>query len=264
MSQFLVDRYEAVERLDSIKSTKNSYSLSNTSRSNIYTYTSQENLNPSCKLCNEDHYLRTCPKFKLFTVQQRVDFVYKNKVCNNCLSPSHTKTNCKSKHTCLHCKKTHHTLLHFKKEMKSPSDSQASNEANSSSVKFIPNNVNPQNINPQEMPTTSSHIQANFSASYENILLRTALVQIEHLGEHFTIRALIDPGSQRTFLSERIRNRLQLPFKRSHFDIIDIGGQKHSANKECEFVLFAKRHNIRFSIKAIVLQKLTTSQSHPN
>lgn len=52
-------------------------------------------------------------------------------------------------------------------------------------------------VNPQfERPSTSSQVQANFSANNENILLRTALMQIECRGERFTIRALIDPGSQ--------------------------------------------------------------------
>ncbi|XP_037827650.1 uncharacterized protein LOC119615720 [Lucilia sericata] len=257
MSQFLVDRYEAVERLTSIRNSKDSLSL--TKSSNIQTYVLQENANSSCKLCNEEHTLRICPKFRSFSVQERIDFVFKNKYCNNCLGHSHIKVNCKSKRTCLYCKKQHHTLLHMAKKSQNTANNKeiAENVSNKpiSSQNSFPKIT--QNDTQSEQPTTSKHIQANCSTSNENILLRTALMQIECRGELFTIRALIDPGSQRTFLTERIRNRLQLPYQNTHFEIVGIGGQKQTANKECEFTLYAKRTNIRIPIKAIVLPKVT-------
>lgn len=102
-----------------------------------------------------------------------------------------------------------------------------------------------------------SKVQANFSSNGNTILLRTALVQVEHQGDLFTIRALIDPGSQRTFLSNKVRYRLQLQSLESNFEIIGIGGQKQTASRECDLVLFSRRHNIRFTINAVVLPKLT-------
>ncbi|XP_065365565.1 uncharacterized protein LOC135958596 [Calliphora vicina] len=266
MSQFLIDRYEAVERLTSIRTSKDCFSITNGSQNNIQTYTSQEHLSEIlCKLCDENHSLRTCPKFRTFTVQQRVDYVFKNKFCNNCLASSHLKANCKSKHTCLYCKKTHHTLLHMTKrsqnltpktESYQQKDSSLNKNNNAQSTSSNTTQIMQQNTQ-IELPHTSTQIQANCSTSNENILLRTALMQIEFRGELFTIRALIDPGSQRTFLTERIRSRLQLPFKKSHFEIVGIGGQKQAASKECELVLYAKRYNLKIPIKAIVLPKVT-------
>ena len=71
---------------------------------------------------------------------------------------------------------------------------------------------------------TSSQVHVNYSTSNEYILLRTALMQIEYRDELFTIRVLIDPGPQRTFLTERIRNRLQLPYQTSSFEIVGTQG----------------------------------------
>ncbi|KAI8116218.1 hypothetical protein CVS40_11659 [Lucilia cuprina] len=80
------------------KNFKNCFTLTNAPETKIQTYTSQENLyKPECKLCNEIHSLKTCPKFRNFTVQQRMDYVFKNKICNNCLSSSHFKINAKVK-----------------------------------------------------------------------------------------------------------------------------------------------------------------------
>lgn len=103
----------------------------------------------------------------------------------------------------------------------------------------------------------NAQVQATFSASNETILLRRALIDIEHRGELFTVRALIDPGSQRTFVSEKIRNRLQLHTRNARFDIIGIGGQTQKASKECDIGIYSHRYNIRFSINDIVLPKLT-------
>ncbi|XP_065368694.1 uncharacterized protein LOC135961125 [Calliphora vicina] len=110
-----------------------------------------------------------------------------------------------------------------------------------------------------DTPSTSANcqVQANFSSNNVNILLRTALVQIEHIGELFTVRALIDPGSQRTFISERIRFLLKLPYQKAQVEVVGIGGQVQSANKECNITLFAKRCNLKFTLNAIVLPKLT-------
>lgn len=67
----------------------------------------------------------------------------------------------------------------------------------------------------------------------------------ETRGENFTIKTRICPGSQQMFLAEKIRSRLQLPYRKSHFEIIVIGGQKQSASKESEFTLYARRTNRR-------------------
>lgn len=103
-------------------------------------------------------------------------------------------------------------------------------------------NIHPEHSSPQQ--AHNSQVRANFVANSDNILLRTALDQIKHMGANFTVR---------TFLSEKIRNRLQLPFKRSLFEVVGIGGKVHSAVKECDLVIFSNKHNIRFKISAIVL-----------
>ena len=280
MSQFLVDRCEQVERITHIRKSKE-LNISNRSQLNIahrtqpnvpqktqlniHTYVSQENLNSSCKLCNEEHSLRECPKFRSFSVQQRIDFVFQNKICNNCLATSHTKPNCKSRHTCLHCRKTHHTLLHMGREPVGSTKISQNTQSNGTpkpndipTQKDLQKNIrSPKDYDYDELPSTSKKVHANCSTSNEQILLRTALVQVEHRGDVFTVRALIDPGSQRTFLSEKIRNRLQLPYRKSRYEVIGIGGQKLAAEKECELILYARRYELRVPIKAIVLPKVT-------
>ncbi|XP_075163068.1 uncharacterized protein LOC142235694 [Haematobia irritans] len=260
LDEFLIDRFEIVERLSSIRSTKDGYihPKSNVSRTQVYH--SQEKLNSTCPLCGENHSLRICPKFRNFGEQERVDFVFKNKLCNNCLSPFHKKQKCKSKNKCFVCQKSHHTLLHLKDKslIKTEGNNSERTAKASETHRTSDNRIEGLNDGPSSSGLArNSQVQANFCSGNETILLRTALVQIDLKGELYTLRALIDPGSQRTFLSERARNLLQIPYRKALFDIYGIGEQKLSASKECELVLYSSRYNLKIPITAIVLPKVT-------
>lgn len=118
-------------------------------------------------------------------------------------------------------------------------------------------NISTPSLNGTPSTSKQAKIHANFSSNHETILLRTALVNIEIRGDLFAVRALIDPGSQRTFISEKVRARLQIPYKKSNFEIVGIGGQTQIANKECKVNIYSPICNSRFHIDAIVLPKLT-------
>ncbi|XP_036344598.1 uncharacterized protein LOC118753833 [Rhagoletis pomonella] len=106
---------------------------------------------------------------------------------------------------------------------------------------------------------SDSHIQANFSTNNEKTLLPTAQVHIEHLGQLFPLRALIDQGSQKTFIAEMVQNHLRLPTNRENFSVTGMGGKiVENATRVCNIRLVAKRHDIRIDTKAIVLHKLTS------
>ncbi|XP_017464592.1 PREDICTED: uncharacterized protein LOC108357996 [Rhagoletis zephyria] len=115
----------------------------------------------------------------------------------------------------------------------------------------------------EDSPTSSAvsypPVKANFSTNNEKTLLPTAQVHIKHMGTLFTLRALIDQGSQKSFVSEKAQRRLQLPTYRENFSITGMGGTiVENANRVCQLTLFSKRCNISINTKAIVLQKLTS------
>lgn len=208
LDEFLINRFEVVERISSIRHSKETQSSASHMFSKKQQNSSQERVDLKCSYCKTNHQLRSCQEFRKLSIQQRVDFVVKNNICLNCLSSGHMKGNCKSNNTCLVCHKDHHTLLHINK---SSSENFSEDMRIDSNKKFF----KPIHTTTPESPSTSnlkhsSQVHANFCTDNNTILLRTALVQIEHRGELFTLRTLIDPGSQRTFLSERIRNLLQI------------------------------------------------------
>ncbi|XP_075158166.1 uncharacterized protein LOC142231444 [Haematobia irritans] len=261
MDEFLINRFEVVERISSFRNFKvqNDMTQKNLPQgtNKIQTYTSQEKLNVTCSLCNLEHSIRICPDFRKFSPQERIDFAFKKKICINCLSSSHLKTKCKSKRLCFTCHKPHHSLLHLERNPISNDQSQNSSTSASRTTERNFSTNNAQHPTPSTSKEAYNRVDANFSQNSETILLRTALVQIEHEGELFTIRALIDPGSQRTFLSEKVRNLLNIPFRKSRYEIGGIGGITQFSDKECDLVIYSPKHNTRFSISAIILPKVT-------
>ncbi|XP_073842390.1 uncharacterized protein isoform X1 [Musca autumnalis] len=71
----------------------------------------------SCKLCKQDHPVKTCPMFLGLGPDERFDFVCENLYCLNCLACSHTRVRCPTTLTCQICDERHNTLLHFAKQM---------------------------------------------------------------------------------------------------------------------------------------------------
>ena len=264
LEDFLKDRYEAVERINSMETMKHRMSLPNAitnTPTQIQSFASQEKPNAPCKLCSGDHNLRICPKFRRFTIQERIDYILVNKICNNCLSLNHIKAKCPSKNTCFICKKNHHTLLHLMKPNSSSNVTNVfhSSESNSQELNNVPSQT--RSKTDVSSPSTyrqsqNSQVHTNVSIDNNSILLRTALVHIEHMGQLFMVRALIDPASTRSFVSERIVQRLKIPTQNSYYDVSGVACMSRSATKECDLLLYSKKSNVRFPVNAIVLPKI--------
>ncbi|XP_062127128.1 uncharacterized protein LOC133839543 [Drosophila sulfurigaster albostrigata] len=60
---------------------------------------------------------------------------------------------------------------------------------------------------------TATNLQNFFANNAQNVLLGTAVINVCHLGTTYTARALIDSGSEATFISERLFQCIKLPFQ---------------------------------------------------
>lgn len=66
----------------------------------------------SCGLCQEDHLLRSCRRFRDLTPYQKYETVERRGYCRNCLARSHLVPDCSSLAGCRKCDSQHHTELH--------------------------------------------------------------------------------------------------------------------------------------------------------
>lgn len=68
-----------------------------------------------CYLCNGEHSLFKCDKFKNQDVNKRWEVIKKHKLCSVCFG-KHMTEECKSKFTCKLCQGRHSMLLHNEKK----------------------------------------------------------------------------------------------------------------------------------------------------
>jgi len=71
-----------------------------------------------CSVCQQSHAIVACPTLLQSPVSKRFRLIRSKRLCFNCLSPSHTVSECNSIHQCNLCNSKHHTLLH--REITSP------------------------------------------------------------------------------------------------------------------------------------------------
>ncbi|XP_075144525.1 uncharacterized protein LOC142240317 isoform X2 [Haematobia irritans] len=66
----------------------------------------------ACGLCQDDHPLRNCHRFRQQTPYQRYETVERRSYCRNCLARSHLAPDCPVLTACRECNLRHHTMLH--------------------------------------------------------------------------------------------------------------------------------------------------------
>lgn len=76
---------------------------------------------PLCMLCQDRHWLYTCPDFMNMPLEERRAYVKDKKLCYGCLKQGHNAKDCRRRLMCETCKKSHPSCLHdenYKKEKK--------------------------------------------------------------------------------------------------------------------------------------------------
>ncbi|XP_075157602.1 uncharacterized protein LOC142230865 [Haematobia irritans] len=255
LDSFLSSRYQTLETISEINGiSAKEYSHSNTKKpsssnkkvNSNHAKISSSSSNPKCTLCSiESHTIRKCPKFINMNAEDRISYIKKLNLCLNCFAKAHGVKDCKSPYNCFSCGKRHNTLLHRtpnqSQEVKSninPSNQpiQMSNghpvQSTISQASFNQTNMEPISFQPS---TSSGSIQSCFASHSHNVLLGTAMVQIAHLGLKYFVRALIDSGSQGSFISERVFNILKLPFQSIEAEIAGLNGVT-SAKNNCTHI----------------------------
>ncbi|XP_078370370.1 uncharacterized protein LOC144654152 [Oculina patagonica] len=155
-----------------------------------------------CIYCDGKHRHDKCSKVKT-TKERKTILTQKNK-CLNCLRSGHTRYQCQSRFRCLNCGLKHHTSIC------EPS------EPNRDSSKRHEKQEDPQN----SKNVTSAMTTLASTTIHTNTLMQTALVTASGPTTRCQARILIDTGSQKTFITQCLKNKLQL--KAAQNEILDV------------------------------------------
>lgn len=198
----------------------------------------------SCPVCNGDgHPLRTCDNFLSLPAAERKTVINKIQHCMNCLAYDHHESKCRSSHTCFTCGERHHSLLHTSK-----TSAETVNRVAAHTLASVPSSV-----------VEYSSCNTRTKSSSNSVLLATAIVTVLDVdGESHAFRALIDQGSEASFITESALLALRLP-KIAVQAIINGIGTSNSQSKHMTSFTLQSPNDVNFSInvEALVMGKIT-------
>ncbi|KAL7291717.1 hypothetical protein TKK_0014506 [Trichogramma kaykai] len=193
-----------------------------------------------CTLCTAAHRLGSCPEFNKLSVDQRWKYARDQNLCFNCLSKAHKGSECPSAFKCRACKQLHHTKLH--RQQSKPEDTQ-SNQAHMAAVS-------------RDDDILCSHAS---TANRVTLLGTAQITAVNERGDRLLIRALIDPGSEGSFITEKVVQALSLRKTSTPLFITGVDGGLTATAKTS--VLFSIRArfptNNLIQISAAVLPKVS-------
>ena len=164
-------------------------------------------------------------------INARYNIVKRENRCFVCLKKNHRSRECRLKYTCIKCNKNHNIALCPQKN----SDIGTGGNNNNGEKKLIPNETKNNVVHLEIIEENQQHVHAEqkFDFSIKNeekstnvllgndstntfnrdeIILQSALAEVSDTNEKRSSNTciLFDGGSQRTYLTDRLRNRLQL------------------------------------------------------
>ncbi|XP_044746498.1 uncharacterized protein LOC123308039 [Coccinella septempunctata] len=221
------------ENKDSNRETKNSYTRN--LHSNIQN--KNENKKPSCFYCKSDHSLFYCGDFLKLSVPARNSKVKEMKLCINCLRPNHISSDCKWS-GCRVCGEKHNSILHKETENSNLALSQQRSEEQTQESSVQVSNCNLVNI--------------------QTGILPTAKVQIRDvLGNYVTARALLDCGSQSSFITSEFHDKLKIPKSKVNLSISGIAEKTSHSSFRCNLKIRALSDHFSFDLNCFILDKIT-------
>lgn len=181
-----------------------------------------------CIFCEDEHYSDECNKYK--SVENRMEKLSNENRCFKCLFKNHTSSKCRKPRLCVHCQKTtHHRSLCFRKFGAPPRKNDKNELSTVAEVLKV-------------VSTTEKQLHTKLD-TFENHsiegLIQTAMTWITNSnGERVRVRLILDPGSNRTFITNRLARLLNL--KHLFYDELSIWtfAAKTSRQLKCPIVEF--------------------------
>ncbi|EZA47680.1 hypothetical protein X777_15428 [Ooceraea biroi] len=246
LARFLHARVRAIEEFapDSLRKS----GPKSTPRVSASTASSTASDRDLCPLCQAQHYLSKCPEFISKNAGQRRDVVKRHKRCSNCLSAYHASADCRSVNTCRSCQQKHHSMLHTSAERSSGSSTMATTDTVS--------------ISTTPAAEVTSLISSSDKRLRSRVLLATALIRVSvSSGRSAVVRALVDQGSEMTFVSERLVQLLKAKRVRAPISVSALGGISAGTFRHAVQIRVTPRHasNPTYDTTAVILPKTLTS-----
>ena len=185
---------------------------------------SQSNFHPVCVYCNQGHPSSQCSQ--ITDIKARKAVLRQKARCFVCTKSGHIAKSCPSNYTCRKCSRKHHISLC---------------ESGKPQVRMLDGKSKASCSNQEQVPCVSTGTVGCHVNNHNNVLLQTGLAKISNVSQPGYIlksRLLFDCGSQRSFISTELRDKLNLPTIRKESVMVKTFGTEQSELKTLEVVQF--------------------------
>ncbi|XP_078364115.1 uncharacterized protein LOC144648427 [Oculina patagonica] len=162
-----------------------------------------------CAYCRNEHYSASCGVVR--DTAQRRSILERDKRCFNCLRFDHETKECTNPKKCRHCQQRHHQ-----------------------SICSTLDQGKPKEVSAEEMKTTTTVS----NKAKGTVLLQTAkAVAVNDFNSKTArVRILLDTGSQRTYVTNRLKSRLNLSPVKSETLHLNTFGDERYTKQQCDVV----------------------------
>ncbi|KAF8777969.1 hypothetical protein HNY73_014746 [Argiope bruennichi] len=220
----------------------------------------------NCSKCSGMHKLFKCIKFRNVDLNARKNFVKRNYLCFLCLNSHKIKdcTNCHLK--CIVCKGNHNSLLHedVKRVVNSARVSESEPEPNDETPKHpSEDDIRPggetqrnKSVEPQRLVSSSTCLN---NSKFITFLPTAKVLLYNSGGDSFLFRALLDSGSESSFVSENVINNLGLKRKNARVTLSGISGVQAGTTRGSVNLKIGSRFSEEcMTVNAFILNKVTS------
>ncbi|GFY59312.1 zinc finger CCHC domain-containing protein 13 [Trichonephila inaurata madagascariensis] len=149
-----------------------------------------KNSNDNCIFCEKMHASENCCEAASMLYDVKKNAVIKRGVCYICLKRGHMSHSCRSDVKCIICNKRHYAVLCSKLPLRSGLETESASVENSTTAS-----------------SSSSNVLANQACTSE-VLLQTLVVVLQNGNHKSLVRALIDTGSQKSYILKSTAEKL--------------------------------------------------------
>ena len=200
---------------------------------------------PRCFLkCNERHYIEECPKFLEFDSNGRRDFLEDNKHCILCFRRGHVPRSCKFKDKIKcdveDCSKKHPSLIHgsiprrFRKSEPNKFRSKRLEDPKEDKKKEENRPENDKVKENSQPKVLGNNVHGNRKVS---LLYVPAIIRKPGTKEMLKVNALLDTGSDSTFISDRLSEKLGIPGFAEKITMETPSGTSSHQSEVCQVVI---------------------------
>ncbi|XP_024887379.1 uncharacterized protein LOC112464560 [Temnothorax curvispinosus] len=213
-----------------------------------------------CYLCQGQHLIYSCKQFLGLSVEDRIRKIKRLRLCLNCLRNDHFSRDCRSG-SCRECGERHNTLCHIVKRASCSSADSAGGSADRSRKS---SGTTLCSVADTEMGASTSNNESSGNMSVQHargerkqVLMSTAIVNIESNNNDNQLRVLLDSASEVNFITLAACNRLNIKLESVCESINGLNNMSCAIKYGCQISMKSRMSKFELSLCCLVVPKIT-------